>query len=594
MESTLCSGEGTIPSLWGVLTSRTVRPWDQQSSHPGPGAGAYWNEGTFVPAHPQPQTEVRRQVHFEETPNQAVGRPSSQTQTHNPNQRTNWNGNSAPNVDNRRGTTLPRNAGNRSGGGSGRPGGWNQPNPNLPRLPDRKTSANGYVNGSIPMQTGVSVCFKCGTPGHYSSNCRTPPDKHLQSWESAYLKSMVFQPQDRQGDAPPGGTVDMKSAQLYYQQFMHEEEETRMQGNQKPSIGENSSTSSSSPGLETPVSDVGARLVTLQSAETVRELEESSLPFSELEDDDGEWDRYVSAKLSTAKSGGGRASGKGRASRKLLKKVERLLGEGEKWRGATEQMVDVMILAAGLEPSAKKRKATGGIPVRVEAVEEEGESSRAAEGGETADRNPFEAVNPFGTSQTPPAQKVRKVRKRAGGLVEINAREGLGQVDWLDMARKVMVPLSLVDFWQISPEGAKQFRQLSSRRSASRKSKGKQPAVVSVRAATMGRDSHNTSLIGNRKFNPKSFRLPVVMTVKDTAAKTQQSFVIPRDLVQADQGSESSFISQQFVQERAIPVRDLGLVGFKGLIMTNADGHRTPVTHFVVMRITCMDITREV
>ncbi|KAL7954703.1 hypothetical protein V8C34DRAFT_308111 [Trichoderma compactum] len=93
-------------------------------------------------------------------------------------------------------------------------------------------------------------------------------------------------------------------------------------------------------------------------------------------------------------------------------------------------------------------------------------SSRAADGGETAEttRDPFEA------SQTPPLQKVCKVKKRTGGLVEINARDGLGQIGWLNTARKVMAPISLVDFWQISPEGAKQFRQLSSRRSSARES----------------------------------------------------------------------------------------------------------------------------
>lgn len=43
---------------------------------------------------------------------------------------------------------------------------------------------------------------------------------------------------------------------------------------------------------------------------------------------------------------------------------------------------------------------------------------------------------------------------------EIWARDGLGPIDWLELAKKFVISFSLVDFWQVSPEGTYYFKKL--------------------------------------------------------------------------------------------------------------------------------------
>lgn len=85
------------------------------------------------------------------------------------------------------------------------------------------------------------------------------------------------------------------------------------------------------------------------------------------------------------------------------------------------------------------------------------------------------------TAATKPVEKGKKAEKQPAIPAEIWARDGEGPYDWLSLAKRLMVPLNLVDLWQISPECAKQFRHLSSRkRAASAKSKGKKRAKASI------------------------------------------------------------------------------------------------------------------
>ncbi len=68
-----------------------------------------------------------------------------------------------------------------------------QPTPR--ELPDRKTSKNAYINGSMLYTYNKYdvLCVKCGEIGHTSKEC---PGPVLPAWEQSYLKGLVF------GDSP--------------------------------------------------------------------------------------------------------------------------------------------------------------------------------------------------------------------------------------------------------------------------------------------------------------------------------------------------------------------------------------------------------
>lgn len=85
---------------------------------------------------------------------------------------------------------------------------------------------------------------------------------------------------------------------------------------------------------------------------------------------------------------------------------------------------------------------------------------------------------------------------------------------------------------------------------------------------------HNTKLLGHRTFNPKSFRAKVSF---GSIQQPRLKFYLPKDHSQGDQGSEANFISEKFVNSHGLPVLNLTSVGFKGLVMSNADGRRTPM-----------------
>ncbi|KAK1566036.1 uncharacterized protein LY79DRAFT_585051 [Colletotrichum navitas] len=61
-----------------------------------------------------------------------------------------------------------------------------------------------------------------------------------------------------------------------------------------------------------------------------------------------------------------------------------------------------------------------------------------------------------------------KLEAKIGGTVPVTLilvfdfqRRCQGAFDWVRLAQKIMIPLSLIDFWQISPHGSKEFRHLS-------------------------------------------------------------------------------------------------------------------------------------
>ncbi|GJC90256.1 hypothetical protein ColLi_13094 [Colletotrichum liriopes] len=56
------------------------------------------------------------------------------------------------------------------------------------------------------------------------------------------------------------------------------------------------------------------------------------------------------------------------------------------------------------------------------------------------------------TDQTEPK---KKAKKRQIGLSLIVGRQGQGPFDWVSLAQKLMITLSLMEFWHIRPQDSK-------------------------------------------------------------------------------------------------------------------------------------------
>ncbi|CAG9950444.1 unnamed protein product [Clonostachys rosea f. rosea IK726] len=184
-----------------------------------------------------------------------------------------------------------------------------------------------------------------------------------------------------------------------------------------------------------------------------------------------------------------------------------------------------------------------------------------------------------------------KASRGATQLKEIVAREGQGSFDWLDLARRIRVPISLVDLWQISPEGAHNSDKsqggptwtASSQRSrlvqaSSVEAEAKpRPPVIQV---------HSTEL-----RSPKAFRIDVTIGF---GRDRERRYALPPNASQADQGSDCNMISFSLVSQFKMPTRTLASVGFKGPELLTADGKHTPVENFVEVQVATMGIKKDI
>ncbi|KAI0996192.1 hypothetical protein K3495_g11985 [Podosphaera aphanis] len=150
-------------------------------------------------------------------------------------------------------------------------------------------------------------------------------------------------------------------------------------------------------------------------------------------------------------------------------------------------------------------------------------------------------------------------------LREIVAREGCGPINYIDLARRISIPINLLELWQVSPDTAKEFRRLLTRVNR-KKGKYTQPQFFSKSAS----------------YNP-AFRIPVVARAEANGNIIKEA--LPKHISQADQGSGMNIISQGLVKALKLKMLDLGVKGFSGLTMNIADGSATELSHFVSLHI---------
>ncbi|KAI2641254.1 hypothetical protein GGS21DRAFT_487593 [Xylaria nigripes] len=96
--------------------------------------------------------------------------------------------------------------------------------PNSTPLPPRDTSKHPLVNGSELLGPGEKACFRCGSRKHLQTKCDAAQTDWLAWWEQAHLKAMIFPAARYRNTSLPLHEVQSRSAQLFYEQFLDDDE----------------------------------------------------------------------------------------------------------------------------------------------------------------------------------------------------------------------------------------------------------------------------------------------------------------------------------------------------------------------------------
>ncbi|PHH88474.1 hypothetical protein CDD83_7472 [Cordyceps sp. RAO-2017] len=462
-----------------------------------------------------------------------------------------------------------------------------------PGAMERTPSRNPYVNGTMTLPSNQPVCFSCGNPGHISTHCDS--QVKLTSWERDILRAKHNANNPTRSDntgqrsqmvQPPAVAAHMASfepeeAQLYNADIasrrasfapgtdsLDEGDIARVFEVPTPSGGSDIQS-----GFE-------SRMLSIMPIEPTKGREKSKKVT--IEEPDEEADQ---ADDETELMGG--LAGLG-------------IRDENHFQELLEGAMAFLALANGMEPSVVERPAA---------------KKRNREGLSVAsmlnDPTDSETYPRRHKSQTvraeTPAIRTREAGKmeakhdktrEAQVLAPVKAREGLGSFDWKALAHKIVVPLTLADLWQVSPECARIFKQLSTRQRTLKKKKGRGKTKFPVEALSnklLGeRAVHNTSILRRTGNMAKTFRLTVTITKGRLGSAGSVSIVVPSEGCQADQGSEANLVTRQFITEHGIEALELAEIGFQGLVMMTADDARIPVTHFVILNVNCQGIQREV
>ncbi|KAI1431816.1 hypothetical protein GGR50DRAFT_699536 [Xylaria sp. CBS 124048] len=96
--------------------------------------------------------------------------------------------------------------------------------PSSASLPPRGTSKNPLVNGTETLADGEKACFRCGDRSHLQTKCTAPQASWLAWWEQAHLKAIMFPATRYRNSNLPAAEVQSRSAQLFYEMFLDDEE----------------------------------------------------------------------------------------------------------------------------------------------------------------------------------------------------------------------------------------------------------------------------------------------------------------------------------------------------------------------------------
>lgn len=164
-------------------------------------------------------------------------------------------------------------------------------------------------------------------------------------------------------------------------------------------------------------------------------------------------------------------------------------------------------------------------------------------------------------------------------------REGCGPMNYVNLERRISIPLNLLELWRVSPDTAKEFRRLST---GVNKKKGKQVPTQFFSSAA----NKDLARSFQKSQETKAFRIPVVARAEANGKIIKVA--LPKHISQAYQRLEMNIISQGLVKALRLEKISLGTKGLSGLKMNTADGSATELSHFVCFHISVCGIWRRI
>lgn len=433
---------------------------------------------------------------------------------------------------------------------------------------NRNASKNGYINGSTKYRPSDGpLCFGCGIVGHIKPKCQ---NLQLQNWEQSCLKSIIYDRVPQFGESNMTYAIQdqfseaqntarrhlnphydlhctSKEYQLpHYQSQDHHHLESRK--NIPYNYNDNYQSTRRDQNRDNQSPDQGKINIQTQRYvhETDRELRNEPLKvhFEDQKDADCSLDQF--ARLNTSNN----------------------TSSGNMQSNACE--LGVQLESFSLGPSKKRQR------INLEEIFIEETSKTTC----TTNNDPDLAR---------PIKQAKKLKKALKHLREIVGREGCGPINYIDLAKRISIPINLLELWQVSPDAAKEFRRLSTR--INKKKVKRSPTELFSNSVN---NDHPRSFTNTQSSSSerKAFRVPVVAQAE--ANGKIMKVALPKHISQADQGSEMNVISQGLVKALKLEKLCLGTRGFSGLTMNTADGGATELSHFVSFRIGVCGIWRRI
>ncbi|POS81976.1 hypothetical protein EPUL_005906, partial [Erysiphe pulchra] len=228
----------------------------------------------------------------------------------------------------------------------------------------------------------------------------------------------------------------------------------------------------------------------------------------------------------------------------------------------------------GYEPAGSKR-------VRIDegddSEEEYQKMKRAIEANEqklNSENVPITSISLESLSKSKSATKLRN----------IIGREGKGPLDYKKMLENTMITMSMMDFYQASPDFSRTSRKLSTRVNEKRVKR------KNIAKTVWNLEPEEEELTTARK--DRAFRIPG--EVLDTRDGKTGKFFLDESMVCADQGSDMVLISPQLVRVLQLQKNSLNEINNQGITMGTADGTSHRITEWVSFVFVTGGIQRQI
>ncbi|KAI1433489.1 hypothetical protein GGR50DRAFT_696016 [Xylaria sp. CBS 124048] len=440
-------------------------------------------------------------------------------------------------------------------------------------LPPRESSQNPIINGKEKIQPSTRACFRCGKRDHYKNQCSTPEGDCLLPWEQSWMRLLMM---NRPQPAPSHPWQKTSSSGLPTVAVAASAEMSHSQPDHSHRYSPDWSAvhpDRMARMVAACATDVEGEIASAGALRAAGGLESNSciLSAGDEEDDTPEEELsshvlYLSALLGEAVN---RAAKKRKMGNGAGVSVESMLNP-EPWRQPDQPST-----------SKPKQASTSKPTVRNETKD-------------TGQRRPDPAPGPDPIFPIPDPDPGPRRQRRSRAPREIQGRLGEGPFDWKKLANAVEVKLSLMDLFQISPEGSAALKKMATRISAKAQAKARKMASFSKRHAKSNSATMDVAANSAATEYTTTRAWRVTPVIKYRSAGKTLTRTLPENSAQTDQGSDINIISDGAVQTLNLQRRQLSTIGVDKLFVKTSTGDSARVTEFVVMDLGVLSIWRGV